>query len=375
MTLDELKLIYAVKFGERKKDANKGTYGRLLIIAGSPGMAGAAYLSGLAAFKTGVGMVKYFGPEANRMILQTLLPEAMYESWPDYECSKDYSSDASTFIGISPVAIDKLKKNLKWADYVVLGPGLSTNELAVCLIKTLFKAEMCFFLRDKKLVVIDADALNIISSLGLELKNLDDGSGTNIVVTPHIAEMRRLLLSDLKRGIRPCHKSSLGLIYKKNAFLSEIPGENKNLLEREPQKAELKEKSFLEAFTFNDIKENAKEIACGFGAKHGVIVVLKDSVTTVSAAGDTYSIDAGTAGMAKAGSGDVLTGFLCGTKAILGVSPRFTVPLGVYLHALAGSLATNSTGIHSLLARDIAFAAGKAIELMSKNNEKLNTRN
>ena len=65
----------------RAHEANKGTYGRLLIIAGSNGMAGAAYLAGLAAFRCGIGMVRYLGPSCNRTILQTLLPEAMYSSY------------------------------------------------------------------------------------------------------------------------------------------------------------------------------------------------------------------------------------------------------------------------------------------------------
>ena len=64
-------------FPERKKDGNKGTFGKILIVAGSCNMAGAAYLSARAALLTGSGMVKIHTVEENRMILQQLLPEAL----------------------------------------------------------------------------------------------------------------------------------------------------------------------------------------------------------------------------------------------------------------------------------------------------------
>ena len=62
----------------RKADANKGTYGHVLVIAGSEGMCGAAYLSALAAYRTGAGLVRIFTPETN---LQIQLPEAIVTSY------------------------------------------------------------------------------------------------------------------------------------------------------------------------------------------------------------------------------------------------------------------------------------------------------
>ena len=66
---------------KRKADANKGTYGHVLVIAGSEGMCGAAYLSALAAYRTGAGLVRVLTPEPNRLILQILLPEAIVSTY------------------------------------------------------------------------------------------------------------------------------------------------------------------------------------------------------------------------------------------------------------------------------------------------------
>ena len=61
----------------RRPSGNKGTFGKVLVVAGSEGMCGAAYLSAAAALKAGAGMVQIQTVEANRIPLQILLPEAM----------------------------------------------------------------------------------------------------------------------------------------------------------------------------------------------------------------------------------------------------------------------------------------------------------
>ena len=69
---------------ERPEDSNKGSYGRLLVIAGSKGMAGAAYLNAHAAYMTGAGLVRIYTPKDNREILQTLLPEAIITAYDEF---------------------------------------------------------------------------------------------------------------------------------------------------------------------------------------------------------------------------------------------------------------------------------------------------
>ena len=67
------------------EDSNKGMYGRLLIIAGSKGMSGAAYLNAKAAYKAGAGLVQIYTPEDNRIILQELLPEAIVKTYDFFD--------------------------------------------------------------------------------------------------------------------------------------------------------------------------------------------------------------------------------------------------------------------------------------------------
>ena len=181
------------ELAKRDINANKGTYGRLLIIAGSKGMAGAAYLCGLGAFKTGIGMVRYLGPEENRVILQTLLPEAMYESIA-------YAEDKSSSHINSLSNFSNIRDCLSWADALILGPGLSRSAEAGNLMRQIFTGENADIIKKLRLTVIDADALNIIAEEGLDLSMLAGGSHSNVVITPHAAEMARLVNAFSEKG-------------------------------------------------------------------------------------------------------------------------------------------------------------------------------
>ena len=102
-TFDESQISYYMP--ERREYSNKGDFGKILIIAGSEEMCGASFLSALAAYRTGGGLVRLFVPEANRQSLQNLLPEAILTTYED-----------STDKAISKVTADKLEKAVKeWA--------------------------------------------------------------------------------------------------------------------------------------------------------------------------------------------------------------------------------------------------------------------
>ena len=283
---DNIKLITT-----RDKDANKGSYGKLLVIGGSRGMSGATYLSSLAAFRTGIGMVKLLGPECNRIILQTALPEAMYQSME----TADGSIDKAALISC-----------IDWADMLSIGSGLSTGSEAVSLMQMLVSPDVSEHLATKELVIYDADALNIIS-----YKHMEDifRACPHTVITPHIGEMSRL------SGVSISH-----------------------------------------------IKEHRAELAAAYAAQHGISVVLKDAVTVVAAPSrETLTIDSGCGAMAKAGSGDVLCGFIAGITAVLKGNIADSIPTAVYLHGRAGCISAEKSGQHSILARDIANNAGAAI--------------
>ena len=147
----------------RPEDSHKGSFGRVLCICGSLGMAGAAYLSAIAAYRTGAGLVEIFTPEENRIILQTLIPEAIVTTY-----NEDNFED------------HKLMASIDKCDAIAIGCGLGKSHTALKILKTA--------LRYKDLpTVIDADALNLISEHKFLLKY-----AKGKILTPHIKEMSRL---------------------------------------------------------------------------------------------------------------------------------------------------------------------------------------
>lgn len=151
---------------DRREDSNKGTYGKLLVIAGSEGMSGAAYLNALAAYRTGAGLVRIYTHASNRVILQTLLPEAIVTTYGEF-------------------AEDEVKELVGWADTVCIGSGLGMGEVAEKILYTVLRT-----VKREIPCVIDADGLNLLALHPEYRKYLQNGS---YVLTPHMKEMSRLL--------------------------------------------------------------------------------------------------------------------------------------------------------------------------------------
>ena len=154
----------------RRKDANKGTYKRVLIVAGSCGMCGAAFLSALSAYRTGAGLVYILTVSENRQILQTLLPEAIV-----------YTYDPEEVMNPDSVWTEKLDDIVSKKDIIVAGPGRGTEEYAAALLAQIFE-------KSGVPMIVDADALNIIA----ERPDLASALGEDTIVTPHPGEMSRL---------------------------------------------------------------------------------------------------------------------------------------------------------------------------------------
>ena len=159
----------------RRADGNKGTFGRLLVIAGSRGMGGAAYLSGLAAYRAGAGLVKLLTVEDNREILQARLPEAVFAGYRPEQADQE------------PEAFrNMVKEQVAWADAVVLGPGLGTEPYAGLLAETVLSG--C-----PVPLVVDADGLNLVAARPRLAEYLSE----QVIVTPHMGEMVRLTGTDM----------------------------------------------------------------------------------------------------------------------------------------------------------------------------------
>lgn len=259
----------------RSRFDHKGTMGHALLIAGSFGKMGAAVLSSRSCLRSGVGLLTTHIPRLGYSILQTAVPEAMASiDQHDSVFTEIPKLDAYSAIGI--------------------GPGIDQKQNTQKALKALIETASVP-------LVIDADALNILSSQKEWLDQLPEGS----VLTPHPGEFRRLA------------------------------GETENAYQR------------LEA-------------QISFSKKYKCIVVLKGAFTSVSLPdGRVYFNPTGNPGMATGGSGDVLTGIILGLLA-QGISSEEAAITGVYLHGLAGDIAAAEHTEHAMIAGDIVDALGKA---------------
>jgi len=152
----------------RPPHAHKGTFGRVVVMGGCYGMSGAPYFAAKAAYRTGCGIVEVFTDEANRVPVQTLLPEAVLIL---------YAPDATP----TDEAFSRLFDR---ADSVVLGCGLGQSEAAYHIVEATLR--LC-----QKPLVVDADALNLIAAHG-PLMALMTARTTPTVITPHMGEAARL---------------------------------------------------------------------------------------------------------------------------------------------------------------------------------------
>jgi NAD(P)H-hydrate epimerase len=286
----------------RRPDGNKGTFGKLLLIAGSDGMSGAAYLSALAAYRTGAGLVHILTVESNRAILQTLIPEAVVISYDPQQIaafqehpedeerdSEDYRSEERRLESEEQFQ-EMICQQCDWADAIVMGPGLGQKPYVLTLVETVLEHAYVP-------VILDADGLNTLAKHTYLNRFLTE----NIIITPHIGEMARL--------------TGTGT---------------------------------------SEIKEMPVKTAREYSAQTGVICVLKDAATVIADKdGNTWLNTSGCAAMAKAGSGDVLTGVI-GALSVQGMDNIDAAVFGVYLHGLAGEAAAAAEGDRSVLAGDIA---------------------
>lgn len=144
--------------------AHKGTRKRLAIVGGGKGMAGAVILAGEGALRSGIGLLRIVGWEANALPVHAVIPSAIFESWPD-----------------TAEALSRLAANV---DTIAIGPGLGANAATRDLVERILLAW-------SGPVVLDADALNIFEGDIASLSTLLRGRPS--VITPHPAEMGRLL--------------------------------------------------------------------------------------------------------------------------------------------------------------------------------------
>ncbi len=163
------------------RDANKGSFGTLLVIAGSAGMAGAACLTAISALRAGVGLVMLAVPESVLDTAASLAPEAVLKVLPE--------TPERTHGG--PGALEAALKIAEKVDAVALGPGMGGTEQVVSFVQQ-------FSRQVGKPLIVDADGLNALAKAGPKMIS-SRSSDAPFVITPHPGEMGRLMQCSTKQ--------------------------------------------------------------------------------------------------------------------------------------------------------------------------------
>ena len=252
---------------KRAEDSHKGTFGKALLIAGSQQFTGAANLAIGAALRSGAGLVFAAIPEAIHSPLAAAIPEAIWLVLP-----KESQS---------PFPADFVRDK----DAVLIGPGLGQSEATKAMVYDVLGEIRKGY--PTKPVVIDADALNILSRDADWQKSLPEIA----ILTPHEMEFSRLTGSDLE-----------------------------------------------------EIKQNRQELAVTYAKKWRATLILKGANSlVVSPDGECRVLEFANSVLAHGGSGDVLAGLIVGFLAQ--ALPAFdAASLAVWLHAQAALLALRSLG-------------------------------
>ncbi len=259
----------------RNRFDHKGSFGHAFLVSGSYGKMGSAVLAAEAALRTGTGLITCHIPACGYSILQGSFPESMAIA----DNSDNYISEIGSTVNFSAAGA---------------GPGIGTDHITQ-------EALHSFLLECKKPMVLDADALNILS-LNKEWLSLLQ---PETILTPHPKEFERL------------------------AGRSET-GYSRLMLQ------------------------------VRFAADHNCIVVLKGANTSVAFPdGRVWFNSTGNPGMATGGSGDVLTGIILSLLS-QGYSPQDAAVSGVFIHGLAGDIAASESCFESVIASDIIKSIGNA---------------
>lgn len=211
---------------KRELAGHKGKFGKISLIAGSIGFTGAAYICAQAAVRTGSGLVTLCTDSYTQNVVSSKAVEFM---------TCDYYND-----------LERFKSLLLSCDCVALGPGLGDNSSTLSLLKDVLSLHT-------KNIVIDADGLNVLKGNLDMLKNVK----ANIVVTPRVGEMARILACDISY-----------------------------------------------------VNENRELCATTLARELGIVVLLKGHNTVITDGNNTYINTTGSSVMASGGMGDCLTGII-----------------------------------------------------------------
>jgi NAD(P)H-hydrate epimerase len=282
--------IAAALIPERSARGHKGSFGKLLVIAGSLDYAGAALLVCRAAGRTGVGLVTLAVPESLQPLFAAKVVEATTMALPEDDVEE---------IDPEPALARILDHE---HDAIVVGPGLrpglSTRELVRMLLPVSGEADVAP-------IVLDAEALRSMATMD----GWWDGDRRPAVLTPHAGEFARL-----------------------RAGSGDHPADDGDLVADDAARL---------------------AAALDAASTWGSVVVLKGARTIIAAPDGTAAIAPfENPALATGGTGDVLSGTI-GSLLAQGLEPFAAARLGVYLHGLAGDIGRERFGDAGLLASDL----------------------
>jgi NAD(P)H-hydrate epimerase len=284
----------------RSADSHKGSFGHLLLVAGSPGKTGAAYMAAIGAMRTGVGLATLALPESLNPAMEAKSTEVMTAPLPE---------SSNGCLSLDSYGAVAAQMNAKSA--LVVGPGLGTTKGVRALVELLIKTS-------EVPVVVDADGLN---ALGNECGALKEAEAA-MVITPHPGEAARLLGVQTKE----IQADRIGSVEK----LAEMTG---------------------------------------------AVVVLKGACSIIAAPESAesgraiYFNTTGNAGLASAGTGDVLAGMI-GALLAGGQSALDSAVSAVYLHGLAADMIKERVGIGGMLAMDLVAELPAALNTFLSDDRK-----
>ncbi len=289
LTFDDIRAVLK----DRARDSHKGDNGRALLLAGSVGMSGAAVMAAAAALRGGVGILKVLCPKSICPAFY-VLPEAMVHGFEGEWDELD---------------VNKLDEMLQAASCIGAGPGIGKNAGVLPAVKKAIET--------RKPIVIDADALNALSSEKSSLERLHE----NVILTPHLGEMSRLT-----------------------------------------------------ELSVTQIQSDMEECALHYAKRWNCTILLKSAQSVIASAdGRCKRNISGNAGLAKGGSGDVLTGI---TLAMLaqGLSAFDAACAGAYLLGASADEAVVLLKERMLMARDVVGMIESTLQrtFATKNRDKEN---
>lgn len=300
---------------ERRRYSHKGHYGHVLIVAGSRGKTGAALMAAKACLKSGAGLVTLGVPESLSDVFQSRVTEEMTLMLPD-------KGDGTLTRKASQKILEFLNNK---ANIVAIGPGIGVSAETTYIMKSIIRNTL-------SPIIIDADGINAIKGE----KGILSSSKVPIVLTPHPGEMARLLQD----------RNTKITISRNGSFIRDEYSEIRTLIEKD-----------------------RLNTALAFSKDTRTYLVLKGVPTIIATPdGKAFINSTGNPGMAKGGTGDVLTGMISGFLSQTR-NPVASCVLGVFMHGMAADIAVSEKGLHSIIATDVIDKIPDAFFSLLKNGQ------